>query len=280
MQIDGVGLMIIGAMNDPKKSVAEEIALFGEMGFDYFELTVEAPGAHPDKLLKEKKTVQDALSSYNFGVLAHMPWYFSVAHPYASIQEAILREFCRAFDIAAELGAKKATLHSEFLPPGIQERQVHTAKTIESMKRLHKEAEARGLELLVENFNASSFSIKDFKRLFSAVEMGMTLDVGHAFTSDGEGLENYLAQFRKRVKHVHLHDNDRRTDQHLPLGAGKVDIARAVKGLKAFYDGTITLEVHSQDRDYLRISREKLETMWYGKKKFEDNKEYLYQEKG
>ena len=270
--------MIIGAMNDPKKNVAEEVALFGEMGFDYFELTIEAPGAHPDKLMREKKAIQDVLSSYNFGVLAHMPWYFSVAHPYPSIQEAISKEFCRAFDVAAEFGAKKATLHSEFLPSGIQERQVHTAKTIETIRKLHKEAEARGIELLVENFNASSFSIKDFKQLFSEVDMGMTFDVGHAFTSDGEGMENYLAQFRKRVKHVHLHDNDRRTDQHLPLGAGKVDVARVVKEIRAFYDGTITLEVHSQDRDYLRISREKLEILWYGKKKFEENKEYLQPE--
>jgi len=265
-------------MNDPKKNVAEEISLFGEMGFDFAEITIEAPGAHPDKLLKEKKAVQDALSSYNFGVLAHMPWYFSVAHPYPSIQEAIIGEFGKAFDAAAEFGAKKVTLHSEFLPSGIQERQVHVAKTIESMKRLHKEAENRGLELLAENFSASSFSIKEFKQLFSEVDIGMTLDVGHAFTSDGEGFDNYLAQFRKRVKHVHLHDNDRRADQHLPLGAGKVDVARAVKELKSFYDGTITLEVHSQDRDYLRISREKLEIMWYGRKKFEENREYLQPE--
>jgi len=270
--------MIIGAMNDPKKNIAEEIALFGEMGFDYFEMTIEAPGAHPDKLQKERQIILDALSSYNFGVLAHMPWYFSVAHPYSSIQEAINREFCRAFDTAVAFGAKKVTMHSEFLPSGIQERQVHTAKTIENVGKLHKEAQARGLELLVENFNASSFSIKDFKQLFSEVDIGMTFDVGHAFTSDGEGMENYLAQFKKRVKHVHLHDNDRRTDQHLPLGAGKVDVARAVKELKAFYDSTITLEVHSQDREYLKISREKLEIMWYGKRKFEENREYLYPE--
>ncbi|MFA5930012.1 MAG: sugar phosphate isomerase/epimerase [Candidatus Micrarchaeia archaeon] len=271
--------MIIGAMNDPKKGVADEIALFGEMGFDYFELTIEAPLARPDRLLKERQAVLDALSSYNFGVLAHMPWYFSVAHPYPSVQEAINLEFCRAFDTAALFGAKKATLHTEFLPAGIEERGVRVAKTVENIRKLHKEAEVRGLELLVENFNASSFSIREFKLLFSESGMGMTLDVGHASTADGEGLENYLAQFKKRVKHVHLHDNDRRADQHLPLGAGKIDIARAVKELKAFYDGTITLEVHSQDREYLKISREKLEIMWYGKKKFQENQEYLYPEK-
>ena len=34
----------------------------------------------------------------------------------------------------------------------------------------------------------------------------------------------------------------------------------------------------SADRDYLKISREKLEILWYGKKKFEENKEYLQPE--
>jgi sugar phosphate isomerase/epimerase len=263
-------------MNDPKKNVAEEISLLGEMGFDYVEITIEAPGAHPDKLLKEKKAVLDALHSYNFGVLSHYPWYFSVAHPYPSIQEAITREFCSAFDAASAFGAKKATIHTEFLPSGIQDRAVRVARTIESVKRLRKEAEDRGLELLVENFNAGSFTIKEFKLLFSEVGAGMTLDVGHAFTPDGEGFDNYVAQFKKRIGHVHLHDNDRQRDMHLPLGAGKIDVVRAVKELKGFYDGTVTLEVHSQDRDYLRISREKLEMLWYGKKKFEENREYLY----
>jgi sugar phosphate isomerase/epimerase len=267
--------MIIGAMNDPKKNVVEELLLFGEMGFDYAEITIEAPCARSDRLQKDRKAVQDALQSYNFGVLAHMPWYFSVAHPYQGIQDAIIREFASSFDAAVALGAKKVTLHTEFLPSGIQERQVHVAKTIDSMKRLEKEATGRGLALLVENFNAGSFSIKEFKQLFSEVDIGMTLDVGHASTKDGEGLENYIAQFKKRVAHVHLHDNDRRGDLHLPLGAGKINVERAVKDLKAFYDGTITLEVHSDDRDYLKISREKLEILWFGRKRFDENKEYL-----
>lgn len=263
-------------MNSPKNNLAEEIALFGEMGFDYVEITVESPGATPEKIAKNRKEILDALHSYNFGVLAHMPWYFSVAHPYERIQKAIIGEFAAAFESAASLGAKKVTLHTEFMPSGIQDRAVHTAKTVESVKILSKEASDRGLSLLVENFNAGSFSIREFKLLFSELDIGMTLDVGHASTADGEGVENYLAQFKKRISHVHLHDNDRRSDQHLPLGAGKIDILRAVKELKTFYDGTITLEVHSQDREYLKISREKLEIMWYGKKKFEENKDYLY----
>ncbi len=270
----GVDFVIIGAMNSPKNDLVSEIQLFGEMGFDFVEVTVESPAATPEKITANKKAILDALHSYNFGVLSHYPWYFSVAHPYSAIQDAIIKEFARAFDSAVLLGAKKATIHTEFMPSGIQDRPIHAAKTIDTIKRLHKEAQDRGLQLLIENFNASSFSIKEFKSLFSELDMGMTLDIGHASTADGEGMNNYVQQFRKRIVHVHLHDNDRRSDQHLPLGAGKIDIARAVSELKSFYDGTITLEVHSQDRDYLKISKDKLEILWYGRAHHEENKKY------
>ncbi|MEM4633885.1 MAG: sugar phosphate isomerase/epimerase [Candidatus Anstonellaceae archaeon] len=262
-------------MNSPKERLVDEILRFGEMGFDFVEITLEAPAATPEKIMAKRKEIEDALQSYNFGVLSHYPWYFSVAHPYHRIQEAILKEFCLAFDAASALGAKKATVHTEFLPSGIQDRQVHVAKTIESLKKLEKEAQDRGLQLLVENYSAQSFSIKDFKLLFSEIDAGMTFDVGHASLPDGEGVENYLEEFRKKILHVHLHDNDKKSDQHLPLGAGKIDILKVVKRLKECYDGTITLEVHSQDRDFLKISREKLEIAWFGKKKFLDNQKYL-----
>ena len=266
-------------MNSPKKDVVSEIGAFGEMGFDFVEITIEAPAATPEKIIDRRKEVADALHSYNFGVMAHCPWYFSVAHPYPSIQKAIDAEFVRVFDAASQLGAKMVTLHTEFMPSGIQDRQVHVAKTIDTVKRLHGEAAQRGLELLVENAWASSFSIKEFGLLFSEVDAGMTLDVGHASVADGEGVESYVKQFRKRIRHVHLHDNNRREDQHLPLGAGKINIEKCVKELKSFYDGTITLEVHSEDRDYLQMSRDKLEILWYGRAHHERNKDYLFPQK-
>ena len=49
----------------------------------------------------------------------------------------------------------------------------------------------------------------------------------------------------------------------LPVGAGTVNFSEIVNALKNIgYDDTITLEVFSKDRDYLKISREKLEAMF------------------
>ena len=102
--------MIIGAMNSPKNDIVSEIQLFGEMGFDFFEITIEAPSANAEKVIARKKEVLDALHSYNFGVLAHMPWYFSVAHPYPRIQEAIVGEFAHAFDYRGNKAGDHAQL--------------------------------------------------------------------------------------------------------------------------------------------------------------------------
>jgi sugar phosphate isomerase/epimerase len=49
------------------------------------------------------------------------------------------------------------------------------------------------------------------------------------------------------------------------LGCGNVDVPGAIRALKGCgYDGTITLEVFSPDREYLRYSRDLLTRLWAG----------------
>lgn len=269
--------MIIGAMNNPRKRLADEINQIGELSFDYIEITVEHPLATPETIRKNRKEITDALASYNLGTLAHLPWYFPIAHPYPSIQQAANKEFAHAFEAAASLGAKKITLHTETLSPSIQSRESHVANTIATLRELNKRAREFGLELLVENLDAKSFSIREFKALFSEVDMGLTLDIGHTHTPRGEGFEAYWKAFGSgRVKHLHMHDNKFKDDDHLPLFAGRAEWDKIIPAIKEKYDGSITLEVHANDPHYLAYSKLKLEEMWFGKKKAQEDREYLY----
>jgi sugar phosphate isomerase/epimerase len=62
---------------------------------------------------------------------------------------------------------------------------------------------------------------------------------------------------------VHLHDNNGHADLHQPLGSGKMDWKKYVRQLKASgYDDTITLEVFTEDKHYLRYSRDALRAAW------------------
>jgi sugar phosphate isomerase/epimerase len=93
----------------------------------------------------------------------------------------------------------------------------------------------------------------------------LTLDIGHAHIGDKEGRRalDFIEMFPDRISHIHASDNFGQEDNHLPVGTGTVNFPEIIKALKEIgYDDTITLEVFSKDRDYLRISREKLAAMF------------------
>jgi sugar phosphate isomerase/epimerase len=96
-------------------------------------------------------------------------------------------------------------------------------------------------------------------------ELGLHLDIGHAnLMVPRNTTEEILAAYGDRVRHVHLHDNKGgHEDLHLPLGAGNIDLRRAIGALrKCGYDNTITLEVFTPDKHYLTYSRDVLRAIW------------------
>ena len=92
----------------------------------------------------------------------------------------------------------------------------------------------------------------------------MALDTGHAHLG-GEGIDkilNFLRRFSSRIGHIHADDNFGKEDNHLPIGTGTIDFPKIIRALKGIgYDEAITLEIFSRDKDYLRISKEKLAAM-------------------
>jgi sugar phosphate isomerase/epimerase len=72
-----------------------------------------------------------------------------------------------------------------------------------------------------------------------------------------------IRRFPERLYHVHLHDNDGRSDLHLPPGAGNIDWPGVIQALvDVGYDRTITLEVFSRDREYVLQAKRKIEELW------------------
>ena len=122
---------------------------------------------------------------------------------------------------------------------------------------------------MVENLDRLFSDVEDLKEILDAVpDAGFHLDVGHANLNLGQGGVNRTARlieaFGDRLAHVHLSDNRGGTDDlHLPLGAGTIkwkEVIRLLKG--ASYDGTLTLEVFSREREHLRTSRRLLLEWW------------------
>lgn len=46
------------------------------------------------------------------------------------------------------------------------------------------------------------------------------------------------------------------------MGTGNIDWEKLIKLLKKYYNGTITLEIFSKDKDYVLLSKDKLRELW------------------
>lgn len=297
-------IMIIGYVNRPARELLGEIELAGELSFDYFELTVEAPAATARTVHEDRRQAIDALMSYNMGIVGHMPWYLHVAFPYDSVQRACIAEFENAIDAAGSLGAKKITIHTEFLPKFHATREEMVGQTMESIAMLADYCRSRGMNLLIENYMDFSMNSNELESLIKYCKVGMTYDVGHELANSGGSTKQVLEtakRFQKHIRHMHFSDNDGKADLHMALGKGKMDWKKLVPGLKQFYSGPITLEIAQQkpqakpakktakakraqtpaelEKEYRKSvfeSKVFVEKAWYGKKKTKEDYAYVY----
>src|SRR6476659_3525455 len=119
---------------------------------------------------------------------------------------------------------------------------------------------------MIENLPGDWNSVLQLSQLLDPIpELGLHLDIGHAnLRVPRNATDEILRAYGARLRHVHLHDNKGGdADLHLPLGCGTLNLHHHVQLLRTIgYDGTITLEVFSEDRSYLAYSRDVLQKIW------------------
>ena len=262
--------MLYGAMNFPVRPILKELEAISELKFDYLELTMDPPQAHYRMIRQQKKRLLKALNFHNMELLCHLPTFVSTADLTHSLRKASLNEVLKSLDVAAELGCLKVVLHPSYLL-GLSVFVMDKAReyALESLDAITERADKLGLLICLENLFPRTHSLvepEDFMAIFEKFPgLKLTLDTGHAHIGDKEGSRalNFIKMFPDRISHIHASDNLGEEDNHLPIGAGTVNFPEIIKALKEIgYDDTITLEVFSRDRDYLRISRDKLASMF------------------
>jgi sugar phosphate isomerase/epimerase len=252
--------MLVGAMNFPGRSVLKEIHRIAEDDFDFVDLTLEPPAAwFPDG-----KEVGRLMGDLGLTAVGHTPWHLPIAAPFPELRKVARDLFRRALDCFADAGVDLVNVHPDQRVP-LHSRDQVRAMNAEAIGDLIEDGASRGITLMVENLDRTFSRPEDLAPILERnPDLGLHLDVGHANLNIGIGGTNrsqaFLDAFGDRLKHVHLSDNRGGGDDlHLPLGAGTIDWRGVVRGLKEVgYDGTVTLEVFSRERDYLRRSR----TFW------------------
>jgi sugar phosphate isomerase/epimerase len=252
--------MQIGMMNDPKRDVLEEVRWAAANGFEFLDLTIEGPRAALDQI--DARAIRSALDAAGMGAVGHTAWFLPFASPIERVRRAAVEEVAASLPAFAAVGARAVNVH---IVKGVGSfgHGAMTRLNGASFAELAALAEPHGIQMMVEHPPEAGVSIGDIRAILDAdARLGFHLDVGHANVG-GDRLEGLLKAFGERLRHVHMSDNRGREDDHMPLGAGRIDWPRAIRLLKqSGYDGTITLEVFAADRDYLLWSAEKLRVWW------------------
>ena len=261
--------MKYGAMNFPIKPLLKEMEEIGEMGFNYVELTMDPPEATPQKILAQKRSIREILDRYGMGIVGHLPTFVWPSDLYESLRRVSLQENFDALEAGSELGIKKMVLHPGLIT-GLGKLLLDRAKGygMEAIETILKKAMTLDVTLCIENMFPQAHFLSqppEFQPVFDAFpELRLTLDIGHANLGGGKNRSSeFIQRYGHRIGHVHANDNFGKEDNHLPIGAGIVDFEKVLRELReAQYDETITIEVFSRDRDYLKISKEKIKRMW------------------
>jgi sugar phosphate isomerase/epimerase len=255
--------MQIGAMNHPRQDVVQEMTWMADMGLDFLDLTLEPPAAATWRV--DAKRLRKELESHGLGVVGHTAYYLSIGSAFEEVRRAAVTELRRCLEIFAEVGARWMNIHPDGYAP-MHDRPFSIERNLESLRELLESARRLGVGLMIENLPGGFNTPAQLGDLFDPLpELGLHLDIGHAnLRVDHNTTEAILKAYGARLRHVHLHDNKGGTaDLHLPLGGGTLDVAEHVRALKAAnYEGTITLEVFTPDREYLRYSRDVLRRLW------------------
>src|SRR4051812_3419844 len=254
--------MLIGAMNHPAEEIASEIDWMASINLDFIDLTLEPPMAAASRI--DASAVRKMIEDHGLKVVGHTAYYLPLASPFEEIRKAAVAELRRCLEKFAEIGARWMNIHPDHNTP-LHPRSYFVGRNILSISELLPVASRLGVGLMIENLPGDFNNPDQLGELLDPIpELGLHLDIGHAnllvpYNMTGSILKKYGT----RLRHVHLHDNKRGgADLHLALGSGTLDVSSALQALQSCgYDDTITLEVFTHNREYVRFSRDLLRNM-------------------
>ncbi|MEE4357067.1 MAG: sugar phosphate isomerase/epimerase family protein [Desulfococcaceae bacterium] len=254
--------MRYGAMNSPLNSVLSEIELFSEMGFDYLELTMDAPRAHYTVIREQKNEILQSLDRHGMGLICHLPTFVYTADLTESIRRVSLQEMLESVDTAAEMGIGKAVLHAGMISGlGVIAKDMAKAYALESLHQIVRSAEEKNIFLCIENMPPNAGAFEKPEELEEIMKLcpnhGMTFDAGHAHIKSKNRVSEFMQRLGNQFSHLHLSDNRGKKDDHLPIGKGTINFPEIIRELKRIgYDDTVTFEIFTEDRREIMRSRE------------------------
>ena len=224
-----------------KDNLEDSLGFLEDLGIEYAEFLHQYPNEYP---------YEDVFDSYNLKYTIHAPFMdVNIAALQDKSRRNAVSQIRESIDLASKINAEAVVVHPgliSFLARNFKSSVYELAH--ESIVEIHEYSLDAGVLTTVENmpnFETMIYqNIPYLNEFLKSIDMGMTLDIGHANHAGYTADEMYFDS----IKHVHIHDNNGDDDTHLPLGEGSIDLNAIVNTLeKNNYDGVYIIEVNDFD---------------------------------
>ena len=240
-------------INYPFEEVLERLARFGYKGVEVSAAS-ECGTFYPSLLTEEriKKVVEKAKSlgleivSYDCELLPANGW--NIASSYTEVREKTVNYINSAILVANQLGAKVVVVVAGRALYQVDKKRAWDW-AVQGFKKCSKFAKDHGICLVLEHLTLLEgnvvVNLGDLLSMIKEVNsknFATLLDTGHV-NVNGESLTDYVLQLGDKLKHIHIDDNDGKSDGHLPPGMGNINFAPLFIALKKInYQGAISVE--------------------------------------
>lgn len=164
------------------------------------------------------------------------------------VRDATLERFNHVLDIAGILKPETIVFHSGYEKwKYALNIDLWLEKSLMTWLPLNERAAGMGVRLAIENiFEDEPSNLRLLMENMASENFGICFDTGHFNLFSKVPLQQWMDELNPYIVELHLHDNDRSSDQHLPMGEGTFDFNSFFNLLKN--KGCVyTLEAHSPE---------------------------------
>jgi sugar phosphate isomerase/epimerase len=128
-------------------------------------------------------------------------------------------------------------------------------KSLETWKPLNERFRNAGCKIAIENiFEDEPSNLRLLMEAMNSDNFGVCFDTGHCNMFTSVPLDRWIDELGPYIIELHLHDNDKSADQHLPPGDGNFDFDRLFNRLNR-KNIIYTLEAHTSEHVLTGLER-------------------------
>jgi sugar phosphate isomerase/epimerase len=174
----------------------------------------------------------------------------------SKVKKATIERFNQVLNISEILNPKAIVFHSGYEKwKYALNMSIWLNESLEIWTMVNERAKKKGVKIAVENiFEDEPENIRLLMEKMNSDNFGVCFDTGHCNLFTKAPLQEWLNSLAPYIIELHLHDNDRSADLHLPIGDGNFDFNMLFSKLRG-KDYIYTIESHTPERVLKSIDR-------------------------